>query len=264
MPGGSLCRVLRRYEASEVIDAAERVGMKAFKDPLYGASTPILGGEELVLACDPVESMRRIITHPSGNLEFMVVRVASLLRAVGVSVEALGVTGTLAMGTHVEGVSDIDLVVYGPRASLEVHDAFASIGEEPPGARRGVVNGVRVCPPLSLGWRRRVIGGVHVSWVGAPEAAVSHCTPLREWRRLEPPRGRAKLTLRIPEGQVGALLYPPCVESEEGLHIVSFEYNLGALLYEGGLMEVEGLASGEAVLLGTREYPGSLRLLSSR
>ncbi|MEB2836634.1 MAG: hypothetical protein GSR80_001805 [Desulfurococcales archaeon] len=256
--------MLRQYEAGEIINAAERVGAKAFEDPLYGASIPVISREELVLTCDPIESMKYIISRPTGQLEFMLVHIASLLGAAGVGIGALGVTGTLAMGVHVEGISDIDLVVYGPRASLEVYEAFASIGEEPPGARRGIVNGVKVHPPLSLAWRRRVVDGTHVSWTGAPEAAASHCAPLREWRRLEPPRGRARLALRVPGGQVGALLYPPCVESEEGVHIVSFEYNLGALLYEGGLMEVEGLASEEAILLGTREYPGSLRLLGGR
>lgn len=258
LAGLKYCRVIKRYDAVELRRAAGRVGLRLFLDPQYSASMPLIERQDVLLICDPGDSLGAIIRAPSSNLEALVVDVIRRLEDIGVSVESLGVTGTLAMGMELEGISDIDLVVYGAKTAKTLVEGFRLIGG------REVLGGtewVKLKPPASLGWRRRILAGVQVSWIGAPENVGEHCKPLRGWRLLSPPTRVETRTLTVPSEQEGALLYPPCVETAEGLYVVSYEYNAALHLYMGGKMMIRGLASNDTIYLGTLEEPGFIEVL---
>ncbi|MEB3851463.1 MAG: hypothetical protein LRS49_02625 [Desulfurococcales archaeon] len=256
---GRMCRILDAYSASSLRVAARRGGVEAINDPLYGAPQPLLRFDSILCIAEPRRALERAVAQAGDALEYALAEVVGML---GPRVRPhLGLTGTLALGMHRAGVSDVDLVVYGDRASERMLEEFSSLRGEPPGPPRRVVGGVRIAPPTDLSWRRAGVGGISVSWIGAPSRPASHCPPLREWRHLRPPRGRAHIETSVEPGQPGALLYPPCVRTVEGLFIVSYEYNLALHMYVGGRMRVEGLRAGEAVILGSAEHPGSLVLL---
>ena len=258
LAGISYCRVIGRYDAVELRKASERAGLRVFADPQYHASMPLIGWHEVLATCSPRESLKAIVSSPSSSLGVMLVDILNKLKELGVSFRYLGVTGTLALGMEIEGLSDIDLVVYGAKAALAMLEAFPLIGGTGVRAR---IEWVKLRPSWSLGWRRRIIEGVQVSWIGAPEHIGEHCKPLRNWRHIAPPHHIGTILLTVPPGQEGALLYPPCVKSEEGLHIVSYEYNAALHLYRGGRLRVRGLISEDSVYLGTIEEPGYLEVL---
>jgi hypothetical protein len=258
LAGVKYCRVIRRYDALEIRKAAQRTGLRMFPDPQYNAFMPLLERQKAVFVCDPRDSLSAIVRAPSSRLESLVVDITCKLRDMGVSVKDLGVTGTLALGMELDEVSDIDLVAYGARTARQLVESFHLIGG------REVVRGVewvKLKPYLSLGWRRRIVAGIQISWIGAPEEVGEHCKPLHDWRHLDPPLYVRTETLTIPPGQEGALLYPPCVETSEGLYVVSYEYNTALHLYRGGKVRIRGIASGNTIYLGTLEEPGFIELL---
>ena len=69
--------------------------------------------------------------------------------ASGIGLNQMGITGSILLGIHVPGVSDIDLVVYGVEASLKVKEALARAAED------GSIPIGRFGPDLSSAWCRR-------------------------------------------------------------------------------------------------------------
>jgi len=257
--GSSFCRVLEAYGPHGVSKAILRASVRELYDPLYGHTTPYVSVYDALDIVTPREALWRVVAGPRNRLHYTLLDLLQLLEARGVSVENVGVTGSLAAGIENLEISDIDLVVYGVEASESMYKIFVEeIGlRGPPIPSFG---GLRVEPGVSIGWRRGLFKGLIVGWVGLPGVGEL-CEPLREYFKVRAPAKPVSLTLEIPKGQPQALTYPPCVRSRDGVYIVSFEYNVGALLYRGGEIRVEGLASwdGGVVYIATREKPGLVR-----
>lgn len=260
---GRYCRIIREYgprgvrEAWEKFSAEQGQARLEAYDGVYAASMPY------VRLCDAIEIInpRRALAEALASGQEAVVQATVLiLSGAGVSVEDAGLTGSYAAGIASPKISDVDLIVYGPQSALRMHDYFKSL--KPAEGRRSSFGGVRVQPPLETLWRRaRVSEDLVASWVGVPERVAGHCPPLRGYPNIDPPSGRiVKLRVKVEPGQEAALLYPPCVEAG-GVYLVSFEYNLGEILYEGGILEVEAVESisGGTVYLGLREVPGVIK-----
>jgi hypothetical protein len=89
------------------------------------------------------------------------------------------------------------------------------------------------------------------------------CKPLKSYFNVDSPVKPVEVTMYVERGQPSALAYPPCVVSSDGIYIVSFEYNVGALLYEGGVLglEVWLVRAAGTVYLATREMPRLIELI---
>jgi len=249
-PAGSLCRLNQAYGPQGVEDAARRGSVKLQWDESYSAHIPYITAADAIEIVDPWSAAAAVTTR--GGLEPLNTAVASLARLLAPGCGGcVGVTGSLALGVATPSISDVDLVV------------DESIAEEVYARWRGAVKPLRA--PASQGgfrvadtleWRRGLLGGVHVSWIAVPRRPALHCPPLRRYPNLDQPRREWRGILRVPPRQVEALLYPPCVVTEEGYWVVSYEYNAARLLYEGGNLRVEGLRGNNTIYLAGRPTPG--------
>ncbi|WP_048812709.1 hypothetical protein [Acidilobus saccharovorans] len=260
-PGAKLCRVIESYGPGGVAKAFEGAGLKLLYDPAYSSYMPYIPMSGVLVYISPKEALRRALSGGSPLVVELARAAHALSRAVG-SADSLGLTGSFAMEIE-QSFSDIDFVVYGAYEAAAAFEFFTKSLRE--GECKEDFGGVRLRGFACLEWRRGLLDGVNVpiSWVGVPEGPASACRPLSEYNHIEPPARSYANVLTIQPYQESALLYPPCVSTEEGVTIVSFEYNLGGYLYMGGEVFVDGLATsdGKVVYVGTRERPGGLTLI---
>ena len=260
--GASFCRIISVYGPRGLSESLERLGLRQTYDPAYGAPMPYVSQEQVVAYVSPRGALARVLRGGSPLGPSLARVVEAVAREVGGS-DLVGLTGSIAMGVE-QPFSDIDLVIYGGEGSERAFDLFVRRAE-PVAPTRGEeqnYGGVVVRAAFPAQWRRGLLkdlAGVPVSWVGVPMDVASHCGPLRSRQGLGPHKVPVSgLVLTVQPGQEGALLYPPCVRAEEGVHLVSYEFNLGAALYLGGVFRVDGISFGGTLVLGARELPGSL------
>ncbi len=249
-PSGRYCRVLRTYGPQgigEVMAYARLV-----YDPVYNTLMPYMLAEKILIVRNPWEALYEAISTGSWP---PLIEVLDRLREAGFSIVDFGVTGSTAAGIQVPGLSDVDLVYKGRPSQLL--GAWPYIVDQVYDSTTRNLAGVMVDPGVHLGWRRGFVNGVHVSWVGVERP----CRYMAEYESIDTPRSRFKGILRVEPGQETALVYPPCVETVEGFVVVSYEYNLGALLYNGGRLWVEGVMGERTIYVGSREEPGGLTVL---
>ena len=252
-----LCRVIPSYGPKGLENVMESLGLNWREDPLYGARMPYVLLDDIVLFIHPREALLHLISNPRAGFEPAIEVINEVVRKTRGSVEELGITGSYAMGTP-HSKSDLDLIVYGEAAVVKMYDYFK---RESKGPSREDLGGITTYPTVDLSWRRRSLNGFNVTWTGVPISW--HCPPLRDYYMIQPPERLVKVRVWVDPEQTGALLYPPCVNAGE-YWIVSYEYNLGGMFYEGGAFELSAMSSHDNVLyVGLREYPGLVRRLGS-
>jgi len=247
---GPYCRIAREYGPGGLEDTLTLSGLREQYDSLYQSLMPYIPSMLVQESITPREAMRRFTMQLAQAPEGVERAARFIYEELGT--RGLGLTGSIAAGiAHAN--SDIDLVALDHRAARRLYEEFAGLSRGP---RRASFNGVSVWPPIDLSWRRTWIDGVRITWIGAGE----RCRALRSYYDLDPPARRWEGVLRIEPGQETALAYPPCVRAGE-YWLVSYEYNLGGLFYEGGRIRVRGVAGEEVVYVGVRERPASLEIL---
>lgn len=258
-PSGRYCRVVSFYGPQGVRDAIARYGVVEREDPLYGSAMPYIGKSEVLHIIEPREAMEKLLG--SARLYPYVSLVEKISRESSISIENLGVTGSIAAGIDVPGFSDLDLVVYGGYNAAKMLEYFLAKATQAEPLIKNDHGGLK-SSPIDIRWRRQLFEeGLHVSWVGI---GLDHekCAPLRSYWTIETPeKGRVtKRVLEVEPRQETALTYPPCVKAINKIYIVSFEFNVGILLYRGGRILVEGVPStgGNVIYVGLREFPGGL------
>lgn len=251
----NLCRIIPSYGPRGLEKVMNRLGHGWRLDPVYGAVMPYVLEEELLLFIHPREAMYRLVSQAGEGLELVVEVVWEVARGTNVPLWMLGLTGSYAAGIFHAG-SDVDLIAYGWGSAVKMYEYFRENARGPSSEDLG---GVTVYPDVDLSWRRGVFKGYSVTWTGAPSSW--HCPPLKDYYSISPPVERVEARIHVEPEQAGALLYPPCVQAGD-YWIVSYEYNIGGILYEGGVLHISALSSSDDVLfIGLREYPGLIRRL---
>ena len=259
-PSGPYCRVIDFYGPLGVKSAITRIGMSERLDPLYSSAIPYIYRSEILYVIEPREAMNNLAV--SARFHYYTSLIEKISRESSVSIENLGITGSVAAGIAVHGLSDLDIIVYGNYNAVKMFEYFKSrLSRIGPLIAKRNHGGVK-SSPIDIGWRRQQFNNsMFVSWIGV---GFSHekCAPLKSYWSIESPDTRriVKTTLYIKPWQETALTYPPCVHSNSGVHIISFEYNIGTLLYQGGKILIEGVPSisNNTIYLGLREFPGGV------
>ncbi|MEM2837317.1 MAG: hypothetical protein QW697_01890 [Acidilobaceae archaeon] len=261
--GVHLCRVIEMYGPRGLSDSIARYGFREAIDGIYSSPIPYIRLSDIVELIRPREAFERVTRRPANTLHYKLIEIAYMLIENGLNHEELGLTGSIAFGSDNPAVSDIDLIVYGSRASRVMYRVFAELTPEKEKNILSDFGGLTINPPLDITWRRRTIMRVQVAWTGIPLVG-DLCKPLREYYNIPSPWKPIRLSVEVEARQETSLLYPPCAKTRDGLYIVSFEYNIAPILYNGGLLEISGLESidGSVIYLATRQYPGSITFYS--
>ncbi|MCE4604589.1 MAG: nucleotidyltransferase domain-containing protein [Aeropyrum sp.] len=256
--GVRYCRILARYTPEDLEESLKASGLPRRKDGIYNTIMPYVPRGDIVEYRSPKAALDEILQ--AGRPYWAVGPIARTLKSVGKGdPEAVGVTGSIA-GGYYGAHSDIDIVVYSPNYPELVVRKLLETGETDVAIARysGVFEG-----SYPIGWRRRVVEGKRVTVTLAPSRPGSHCEPLKNyWRVPTPEKSIYMREAIIPSGQESALLYPPCFRTSDGVWIVSFEYNVSYLAFEGGPFKLMGVAdgSGTTIYLAVR----SVRTLFKR
>ncbi|WP_131159573.1 hypothetical protein [Aeropyrum pernix] len=248
--GIGFCRILVEYTPAGVEDSARRLGMEMRFDGLYNARMPYLRLEDVTLYTHPQYALEQVYRQGHPQVLKTLYRIARSLEKL--PIRGLGLTGSLATLTYNPLHSDIDIVVFEALDPAGLVETLETLG-------RPELDTIEYVGPLRgsyrVGWRRRLVDGKRVTFVAAPREPGSMCKPLSTYWTIDPPAAKAVETrLYIPPGQPSALHYPPCAHSEEGVWIVSFEYNVALELFEGGEFRVtaEAGSKGHALYVGVR------------
>ncbi len=261
-------RIIHGYGPEGLRRAIELSGIRKINDIFYNYNIPIINYNDIILYINPHNALLDIVNSPKTPYEvYAALAIGRVASAANIRLSEIGLTGSYA-GRYYHENSDIDIVVYGYGVE-KLYNIFYKINNIIPyTVGKEFLGGIVVTPSINLSWRRgqvRINGRtIGITWIGAPEEPGSHCPPIRDYLNIDRPRGMgAEIVVEIEGGQVEALLYPPCPVGRNGIRIVSFEYNLGGILYKGGIFRVRGTLSesGRTIYLGLREYPGELRLL---
>ncbi len=126
-------RVLPCYGAERVRIVARDILEK--KHPEYLVDDPVLGIRTIEVPVGdvkvhykPEKRLEEIVREPKDKLEQLVAElVECICKRAGVSIEQIGVTGSILLGIHNVHVSDIDLTVYGLRASMLIKKALENL-----------------------------------------------------------------------------------------------------------------------------------------
>jgi hypothetical protein len=239
-------------------------GLREIYSPFHGGYVPAILEWDSILSIRPSDALAMRVKE--GVLP-VVEAVGFVYDTAGLPVEVLGLTGSYAGGYWHEN-SDVDLLVYGYENSLKMYNLFLKIRKKPDTIAKTDLGGIQVTPPVDISWRRTFIDSnlierkIGVTWIGVPHEDIPHCKPLTS-NNMKPPVKPIEILVDIERGQESALLYPPCVIDKNGIWIVSYEYNLAGLLYHGGNMILNGMASedGGIIYLGLQEFPGRVRVL---
>ncbi len=258
----SFCRVLEMYGPRGISDTLAGIGFKEYLDGIYNSPMPYVRITDVVEIVKPREALARVIRKPSNEIHHELLDLLGVLVESGVELDNIGLTGSLAMGIENVEISDIDLVVYGLENTELAYNIFRKELRANP-ILLEELGGLQVKPGVNIGWRRALFKRYIVGWVGIPGVG-EFCKPLRGYFSLNGPTGRqVDLIVEVEEAQSTALTYPPCVVSRDGIYIISFEYNIGALLYKGGIYRIRGLADRDlsVIYVATRELPGFIKVV---
>lgn len=258
----AFCRVLERYGPLGVSGTLARIGFNEILDGIYNSPMPYVRLSDVIEIVKPREALSRVLAKPVNDLHYELLDLLAFLSKNEVDMDNVGLIGSLAVGIENVEVSDLDLVVYGLENAEITYRLFTSMAK-PSFTPVKEFGGLVVEPAVSIGWRRARFRRFIVGWAGVPGVGEL-CKPLKSYFNVDSPVKPVEVTMYVERGQPSALAYPPCVVSSDGIYIVSFEYNVGALLYRGGTFRVRGLASESlnTIYVATRELLGYIELLT--
>ncbi len=280
----SICfeRVVRRYGASYVLSTVRELQEEVY-DPALGVTVPVVRFSRVRAIYRPRERLAEILRGPRDPVELDVVESYTTLRScTGVSPSSVGVDGSVLVGIHNPEISDVDLVVYGCRDSVEVastaHQAFGRLPTEVEVRRLRTMSEVYGLPPevlvaISPPYKRLYLSGrreVNIMFSGDRVE--------RYGERVLTPVAVAEALLDVDGGDCRSLYYPGEARVSRTLYlrverplaelalntsrvelVLNYESLYSYVLFRGGLTRVRGVlalertSSSLALVVGTRE-----------
>jgi len=271
-------RLVNIYSADKVYDATPW----EVYTPCYDQTIPAIPWSKVVSIHDPLERLISIIRSPKDMLEYKVAKLVENIFSSG-SFRNIGITGSILAGIHSVEYSDIDLVIYDWRDSVNIIEYIV----ENPSIFRGFEGdslrswGYRVASSTGLSledvlkfyrrWRRGFFDDREYSLIynDGVYRELDNCI---RWRSLGVYEAYVELAggldaLNYPStGLVEKTVYARGVEPRgDPLFIVSFEALYTPALYEGGRFYVRGLLQHNIdrdlyrLIVGVREAKSFIR-----
>lgn len=247
--------------------------------PCYDAYVPIIPKSIVTKIYNPINRLNEIISSSRDQLEQVIVRLSSELYST-VSSSVVGVTGSVLIKIHNPSISDIDMVVYGWKESLDIIEFIEENKDIFPGFTDGKMrewiyrnaesSGL---PPnkvekLYRRWRRGTFMEKDYSII-YNDNVFKPLETCHKWRTLRPVSIKASLV-----GGLDALNYPSkSLIDEYSLikgsnlrgdieYVLSFDALYIGKLFDGGKVIISGLLQHNPlndkyrILVGGREYKG--------
>lgn len=108
-------RIVNYYSPRKVYDSTP---WKTYI-PCYDSIIPVIPRSKIIKIFNPINRLNEIISMPKDQLEQLTANLSSILYS-SIHRYALGVTGSLLIKIHNPVISDIDMIVYGWRESLNI------------------------------------------------------------------------------------------------------------------------------------------------
>ena len=275
-------RIVRKYGVKNVKDSI-RASQYVVKDPVLGSEVPVIKRDHIYRVYLPELRLREIIRRAKDKLEIKVIKFVELLREhTGVCTSNLGINGSILPGIHNPDISDIDMLVYGCKESIDVVEGLATtLGRRTDAAfmrkleRESKIYGIpkeilyKIQPP----YRHIRIDGTEVNILFVNSVSERYGSHIYRPIALV----EAKLILRGRE--CSALFYPSKASIEKVVdlnvtgsnkvvkrdlvrYVISYENIFSYLLYIGGEVLVKGVLEEITpdgyyiILVGAYENPG--------
>ena len=275
-------RVIRNYGVRNVKDSI-RNAQCTIRDPVLGSDVPVVRSNHIYRVYLPEVRLNEIIRRANDKLEVKVVEFVEFLRkCANICTYNLGIDGSILPGIHNPDVSDIDILVYGCKESIDVVEGLASTVERRADAallrrleRQSRIYGIpkEVLYEMQPPHRYIRISGteVNISFI----SGVSE----RYGSRIYRPVALVEARLILRGGECTALFYPSkasvdrvvdlriagsnkTIKRDLVKYVVSYEGIFSYLLYLGGEVLVKGVLEEVIpggyyiVLIGAYENPG--------
>ena len=275
-------RVIRNYGVRNVKNSVRSV-QHIVRDPVLGSEVPIVKLSSISRVYSPEARLSEIIRRANDRLEIKVIEFIILLKeCTSICTCNLGIDGSILPGIHNPDISDIDMVVYGCKESIDVIEGLPSTIERRIDAallrrleRQSRIYGIPKEVLLKMQPPHRYIR------VDGTEVNISFVDNRNEryGSRIYRPAAlvEAKITLR--GGECTALFYPSKasvdrvvdlriigsskrIEQNLIKYVVSYEGIFSYLLYLGGNVLVKGVLEEVIpdgyyiILVGAYENPG--------
>jgi len=276
-------RVIRHYGVKNVKDSVRSL-QDVVKDVVLGTELPVLKLSNIRYFYLPEVRLREIMHKANDRLEVKVLEFIDLLREyTGVSTSSLGIDGSILPSIHNPEISDIDMLVYGCKESIEVVEGLTAHMERCIDAvlRRRLERQSRIYGlPLSI--LREIQPPHRYIRINGTEVNISFINNVvleRYGSRIYIPIAQVEAKLILRHSECTALFYPSMatvdkiidvritgsnrtVERNLIKYIVSYEGLFSYLMYLGDEVVVKGvleevLPEGYYIILvGAYENPG--------
>ena len=283
---GRLCyeRIVKRYGVRNVMSVVKELQEYSY-DPVLDAKAPRITTKYVHKHYKPRDRLQEMIKQCNDNLEYLVLDVIDRLKlGASLSYSSIGITGSILVGIHNVEISDIDLIIYGCKESLEVVNTciqnLSKIPKEELMKRlsgQSRIYGLDISTLLKLEppYRNLRFKGRNVNIMFCSDVSGRYGEEV--YRQV----GTIEALVEVTPNQCRALFYPSkalihkvhrvyskprSVNLEDlkyGLRcIVSYESIYSYALFKGGLLRVKGILEKVypeghyVVLIGGFEEPG--------
>jgi len=275
-------RVIRNYGVRNVKDVAR--GMQYMvKDPVLGCDVPLVKLSNIRKFYFPEARLCEIVRKADDELELKVIKVVDFLRTyANLSIHNLGVDGSILAKIHNPRISDIDMIVYGCKESLDVVEGLTnSVKKEELAANllkrlegQSRIYGIpkEVLKVMQPPYRYLRVDGTDVNIMFVSRDCE------RYGSRIYKPVALVEAKVMIEGGECTALYYPSrasisrvmelsclggsAVRRDLVRYVISYENVFSYVLYNGGELLVKGVLEEVipdgyyVIIVGAYENPG--------
>ncbi|MCD6278449.1 MAG: hypothetical protein J7J11_02085 [Desulfurococcales archaeon] len=276
-------RIIRNYGVRNVKDSTRDLQEKV-KDEVLGTELPVIKLSNIHYHYLPEVRLRNILCRAGDKLEARVLKLIDLLRQyTAICSSSLGIDGSILPGIHNPDISDIDMIVYGCKESIEVVEGLKAHTEKRIDAvLQGRLKRQSRIYGLPLGILREIQPPHRYIRIDGTEVNISFVNNTSKERygfKIYVPIAQVEARLVLRHGECAALYYPSTasvdrvadlriigcsrfIEYSSVKYVVSYEGLFSYLMYLGGEVIVKGILEEVLpdryyiVLVGAYENPG--------
>jgi hypothetical protein len=255
---------------------------KVEQDPVYGAYVPLVKTSRIAKYYYPEERLDEIMRKSCDALEKDVIEaVLKIATSSGISVSSMGITGSILAKIHNVSKSDIDVLVYGCKESINVIESeLKGFNRMPSNLERLRLEGQSKIYGIPLRYLRAIQAPFKRLFLGKREVNISFAEkkPHKYGEFTYRQVSAVEATVYIEPRRCEALFYPSKariqeikdlkidsefnVLREDIIEVISFESIYSYILYKGGLLRIKGMLeevkplNKYVILVGGYESPG--------